>query len=148
MDVKKIEHEIIKEAKNEENILKDALKDLSHTEKTVVKTHKAATKADHSLEKSEKKEQSALGKVHEATHAHDIALSTVHKAQNDLEMTQTHHAKVQEALAGKKSQVDAAIKQNQVHTRERNDKIIALHGPGGGDEASRVIPQHSDSEPL
>jgi len=38
--VKKVENEIIKEAKNEEKVLKHTLKDLSHTEKAEVKTHK------------------------------------------------------------------------------------------------------------
>ena len=104
MDVKNIENEIMKEAKVEEKVLKHALKDLSVTEKAEAETYKvhslqvlvqyyllynnlqAVIKANISLEKSEKKEQSALGKVQEATHAHDIAVSSVHEAQNDLEV--------------------------------------------------------------
>jgi len=56
-------------------------------------------------------------------------------------MKKQHHDEVQRALEEKKSQVDAAMRENQLHTQERNNKIIALRGPGGGNEASRVIPQ-------
>jgi hypothetical protein len=40
MDPKKMEKAIKKEAKDEEKVLEDALKDLSHTEKAEVKSHK------------------------------------------------------------------------------------------------------------
>jgi len=52
-------------------------------------------------------------------------------------MTQRHHAKVQEALEGKKSQVDAAIKENQVHT------VSCIYANSGG---SSFMINRPDSE--
>ncbi|KAF8165119.1 hypothetical protein B0H34DRAFT_671044 [Crassisporium funariophilum] len=140
--IKKVEKEILKEAKHEEKSLKHAIKDLSHTQKAENHATKADNKAVHTLEKTEKKEQNALKSLHQATNQHDVALSGVHKAQNDAEAISINHVKMTQTLQEKQAQVDAAMKAHDEHTAARNAKLAALHGPAGGDEASRVIAQH------
>jgi len=84
--VKKIEKGIMKEAKNENQNLKQTIRDLSQSEKAEAKAQKAAIKAEQQLIKVEKYEQATLNALHKATHDHDIAATKMHSAETDLEV--------------------------------------------------------------
>ncbi|KAF8914134.1 hypothetical protein CPB84DRAFT_59257 [Gymnopilus junonius] len=139
--IKKVEHEIIKEAKDEEKNLKKAIKDLTQTEKDAKKANKGAVKAEQTLEKSEKKEQSALKDLYKAENAHDVAVSSVHQAQQNLELSTKRNTKVKEALQAKSAHVDEAMKANEEHTKSRNARLTALRGPAAANDAGRVVPE-------
>ncbi|KIK08432.1 hypothetical protein K443DRAFT_672451 [Laccaria amethystina LaAM-08-1] len=125
--VKKIEKGIMKEAKNEDQNLKQAIKDLSQTEKAETKAQKAAIKAEQQLMKLEKYEQSTLNALHKATHDHDIAATKTHSAETDLEMKRRQHQKLQRGVDEKKLRVENAMKVNEEHSKLRESKLAELH---------------------
>ncbi|PPQ66281.1 hypothetical protein CVT26_010965 [Gymnopilus dilepis] len=120
--IKKVEKEIVREAKDEERNLKRAVKDLSQTEKDVKKANKASTvKAEHDLEKSEKQEQTTLKNLFKAENIHDVAVSNVHRAQQNLELSNKHYGKMKETLKTKSTRVDEAMKANDENTKLEKD---------------------------
>ncbi|PPQ77300.1 hypothetical protein CVT25_010882 [Psilocybe cyanescens] len=138
--IKKIEQEIIKEAKNEEKSLKNAVKDLHHAEKDTNKAHKSAVKTEHALEKAEKKEQSTLKNLYRAENAHNVALGNVTHAQHEFELSTKKHSKMRQTLRAKATKVEEAMKANDEHTKSRNVRLTALQGPSAAEEAGRVVP--------
>lgn len=110
--VKKVEKEILTEAKNEEKHLKRAIKDLTHVEKNEnaaqkvlylvsaspsaalnIQTHntdryfmQTIFKADAALQNADKKEHRTLQDMYKAEHNHEIALSRAQEAQKELEV--------------------------------------------------------------
>ena len=148
---RRMEKEILREAKNEEKALHAAIKDASHVEKERARaervsrteapspyehseadtTVQATLKADHSVEKAETKEHKTMKNMHKATHDHDVAVSKLHQAQDDLEVSalslfqqkltflqeQTKNfSRIARAAAAKKAQVDAAVHEHEEQT--------------------------------
>ncbi|KAF9468792.1 hypothetical protein BDZ94DRAFT_1143210, partial [Collybia nuda] len=113
--LKKLEKEIVKEGKTEEDRVKHAMKELSSTEKAQTKTHKAVHKAEATLERAHKKELEATKAVNKATHSHDIAVTNLHGAEQDIELRKREDVKLQRDLDAKKAQVQAAIKEQHAH---------------------------------
>ncbi|KAF8192432.1 hypothetical protein BJ912DRAFT_1057804 [Pholiota molesta] len=133
--VNKAKKDIIREAKDEEHNIKDALKDLSRTEKAAHKASKQVVKADSKLEKAENLEQKSR-----SDHEHDVAIEQIQQAQTDFEKSNQRHAQLNYEKSDKAAQVNAAIELNDEHTKERNVKLNALRGPSAANEAGRVIP--------
>lgn len=165
--VKKIEKGIMKEAKNEDQNLKQAIKELSQTEKAEAKAQKAAIKAEQQLIKLEKYEQSTLNALHKATHDHDIAATKMHSGETDLEMKRKQHQKLQRGVDEKKLRVENAMKVNEEHSKLREGKLAELHGTpsrnvahgqgappeyrrvsGGYDASPRVAQTHYEGKDL
>ncbi|KAF9535053.1 hypothetical protein CPB83DRAFT_843394 [Crepidotus variabilis] len=137
--LKKVETSIIREAKQEEKNLKHVVKDLGTTEKGVNKAHKSADKAETMLSKAEKNEHQTLKNLNRAENNHDRAVANVHSAQNDMQMRTREFTKAQQVLESKKAQVEAAIKDHDNHTAQRNAKLAALRGPESNNEAAKVV---------
>lgn len=132
----------MKEAKNEDQNLKQAMKDLSQTEKAEAKAQKAAIKAEQQLVKLEKYEQSTLNALHKATHDHDIAATKMHSGETDLEMKRRQHQKLQRGVDEKKLGVENAMKANEEHSKLRESKLAELHG-----SPSRNVAQGQEGAP-
>ncbi|KAH9482891.1 hypothetical protein JR316_0004991 [Psilocybe cubensis] len=145
--IKKIEQEIVKEAKNEERSLKDVVKDLHRAEKDTNKAHKSAVKAEKALEKAEKREQKTLKNLYRAENAHNIALGHVTHTQHEFELATKKHTKMRELLQAKTTRVDEAMKANDEHTKTRNARLAALQGPSATEEAARVVPDPTSVPP-
>ncbi|TFK39029.1 hypothetical protein BDQ12DRAFT_722875 [Crucibulum laeve] len=126
--VRRMEKEIVREGRVEEKNLKHAIKDLSHLEKSETKAAKIADKAEHTLHKSEKKEQSTLNALNKATNKHDVAAANLHSAEQEAQVRQKQHEKLQADLERKKAVVDNAIKSHEAHVKEREAKLGSLHG--------------------
>ncbi|KAF9477874.1 hypothetical protein BDN70DRAFT_880642 [Pholiota conissans] len=124
--VKKVEKEILSEAKNEERRLKNAIEDLSQIEKAENKAQKAIVRADKALDKAEKKEQRTLKDLYRAEHTHGVALSNVRKAQKELEASTKMHSKMAEALREKAARVEQSMKVHDQNNAERNVKLDTL----------------------
>lgn len=99
----------------------------------VLNSFQATAKAEHLLEKAEKKEQSCLMNLHKAENAHNVALSNVTQAQSSYEVFQwlmieldhsphhnqasaRRHAKTRESLQKKTVRINEAIKANEEQT--------------------------------
>ncbi|KAF4619825.1 hypothetical protein D9613_005457 [Agrocybe pediades] len=144
--IKKVEQEIVREAKNEEKALKNAVKDLNHTEKDAHKAQKSAAKAEKIFENSEKREQKTLKDVYKAENTHNIAVSNIHQAQHNVEVKKQTLEHTNEALKAKAQRVEAAMKANDEHTKERNVRLNALRGPAASTEAGMVVPQSGEQD--
>ncbi|KAF8974718.1 hypothetical protein BDZ97DRAFT_1911875 [Flammula alnicola] len=132
--VKKVEKEVKKEAKHEEKSVKGVLKDLS-------KPRKRKAKHKSTLSKAQKKEQDALKEMYKAEQKHDIAVSNLRKAQQDLDLSTQSHGHLKETVQAKGARVEEAMKEQEEHTKVRNAKLNALHGPSAINETGRIIPE-------
>ncbi|KAJ3503862.1 hypothetical protein NLJ89_g8240 [Agrocybe chaxingu] len=138
--IRKVEKGILNEARHEEQNFKDTLKDLSKTAKMENKAHRAAIRAERALEKAEQHEQKTLKNIYKAEQAHDIAITNVHEARHELEMSTKNDGKFQRSVKMKRERVEDVIKANDENTKERNIKLTALRGPVGTSESGRVVP--------
>ncbi|KAF5388101.1 hypothetical protein D9615_000035 [Tricholomella constricta] len=130
--VKKLEKEIAQEGKTEHAHVHDVKKDLSAMEKAQLKAHKVAQKAESAISKMSKKETAATAAMHKATHDHDIAASHLHDAEKEAELKRQQDIKLQHELDAKKGNVEAAIKEQEMHDQAREAKLAELHGGASG----------------
>ncbi|PPQ77301.1 hypothetical protein CVT25_010883 [Psilocybe cyanescens] len=114
--VKKMEKEIMQEAKHEEKELKNATKDMDRTKKAERKAQKTMEKAERMLEKMVEKEKDALAGVHKAEHKHEIAVADLNKAKKDLQTSVEQHEQLKEALGTKSSRVEYAVNAKEENT--------------------------------
>ncbi|KAJ7237189.1 hypothetical protein B0H12DRAFT_1075646 [Mycena haematopus] len=120
-EIKKLEKQFAKEEKREATEVKDARKEVQSTEKQQAKALKAATKADHTIEKiimSESVAQKALDKaahtLNKAEHKHDALL----KYQEENKLTAD--------LEAKKAHAEEVLQAQHVHAEEHKTKIREL----------------------
>jgi len=128
--LKKVEKKIEKEAKAEEKHVQQVLKDLHSTEKSDANVTKAVGKAQNALVKTEKKEESTLKAASKAAYKHDLAVTELHKAENDLRLKQQQQGKIHHNLGEMKAQADEAQRQKEAHEQMRQSKLAELHSGG------------------
>ncbi|KAL0949835.1 hypothetical protein HGRIS_009870 [Hohenbuehelia grisea] len=124
--LKRMEKDLTKAGKVEENSVKHAMKDLAATEKSKTKAAKSADKAEHLLAKNQTKELKAAKAVNKATHSHDVALGNLQQVERNLKIKQQNDAKLAQELEMKKVRVEAAIKSQEVHNQEREEKLAHI----------------------
>jgi len=133
--LKKIEKKIEKEAKAEEKHVQQVIKDFHSAEKSDAKATKAVGKAQNYLVKAEKNEEGMLKAANKAEHKHDLAVTGLHKAENDLRLKQQQNAKIHHNLEMMKVQAEEAQRQKEAHEQTRQSKLTELRS-GGGDGAA------------
>ncbi|KAF8974723.1 hypothetical protein BDZ97DRAFT_2069576 [Flammula alnicola] len=139
--LKKVEKELKQEEKQEEKSVRVALKDLSKTEKQENKAQKAALKADVILGKVQTREQDALKGMYKAQQKHEIAVSNLHMAQHEADMSTQSDQRLKDVVQAKTASVEEAMDRQDEHARDRNAKLDALKRPPALSDPGRVIPE-------
>ena len=76
-----------------------------------------AVKAEHNLEKSEKQEQTTLKNLFKAENIHDVAVSNVHRAQQNLEVRPSLDLKL--SVEHLRAVIEQALRQNEGNTKNQ-----------------------------
>ncbi|QRW05297.1 hypothetical protein RhiLY_04296 [Ceratobasidium sp. AG-Ba] len=125
-DVKAIEKMLEREAKNDANALKHAMKDVQAAEKAEM-----TDKAVHAHEKAVRKEHDAAKALNKAQHAHESRVSDEQAALKTIEIKKQHQEKLvadvekkhllRRCKRGKRPMTSKAL---------RDQKIVQLHSHG------------------
>ncbi|TFK74461.1 hypothetical protein BDN72DRAFT_789288 [Pluteus cervinus] len=134
--IKRVETEIAKEGKAEENNLKHAVKDMSNIERAQTKALKAARKAEDTLAKTEKHEIATAKDLNKANYKHDVAITNVNAAQKDVQAKIQQHEKTSKDLGVKKAQVDDMMTLQKRHAEDRERRLSELRGQASGDQGN------------
>ncbi|KAK7061384.1 hypothetical protein R3P38DRAFT_3250767 [Favolaschia claudopus] len=129
--IKKLEKQLAKDAKREDESVKQALKDVQSTEKQKAKSQKAAEKADHALGKITKAETASQKALNKATHQHDAVIVDLRSAERDAEMMHQVDDKLTADLEAKKKHAAEALQSQLVHAEERQSKLRELREQAG-----------------
>ncbi|KAF7433497.1 hypothetical protein PC9H_005451 [Pleurotus ostreatus] len=121
--LKHMEKDLVKAGKTEESSVKHTMKDLKSLEKSTSKAAKSADKAEHHVAKNQDKELKTAKAVSKATHNHDVARDNLQKADRDLQLKQQHALKLEQELEARKIRVEAAVKSQEIHNQEREEKL-------------------------
>ncbi|KAF9452010.1 hypothetical protein P691DRAFT_756757 [Macrolepiota fuliginosa MF-IS2] len=126
--LRRMEKEIKKEAKAEEDAVKRELKNLSRMEKEARKAQKSACDADTTLSRRERYEHKTAKVMNSAIHEHDIATTKLQAAERDVKLAHDHRAKLIKELEVRKGAVESAIQKQAEHDRTREKKIAEMQG--------------------
>ncbi|KAG8700138.1 hypothetical protein FRC09_006150 [Ceratobasidium sp. 395] len=126
-DVKSIEKMLEREAKNDANALKHAVRDLEAAEKAEVKSEKMTDKSIHAHEKAVRKEHDAAKALNKAQHAHDARVADEQSALKTIEIKKQHQEKLVADVEKKKASLDAMQKRKETNDALRDQKIVQLH---------------------
>ncbi|KAJ9126289.1 hypothetical protein QFC24_002021 [Naganishia onofrii] len=150
--VKKEEKMLAKDAKHDDKLVKQALKDLAHTEKEEHRAQKAHDKALKDHAKVVEKEHKLSERVNAAVHQHDEAVSKENKLQHDIQAREQYHAKLEQEIAAKKKAVEQATQRHDLNNHQREDRhhvLEATHGaPGTTATSSTVHPNGINGQPY
>ncbi|GHJ89744.1 hypothetical protein NliqN6_6146 [Naganishia liquefaciens] len=142
--VKKEEKMLAKEAKHDDKLVKQALKDLEHTEKEEHRALKAHDKAVKEHAKAVEKEHKLAEQMNKVVHRHDEAVSKENKLAADIQARDQYHAKIEAELAAKKQAVEQATHRHHTNEAQREQRHAVLeHGhesttPAVGSTAART----------
>ncbi|KAG6840138.1 hypothetical protein C0991_008602 [Blastosporella zonata] len=124
--IKNLKKDITQEEKDEEADLQKAVKDMNLTMKSQKAAHKAALKADSTVQKLSKKETSAKLAAQKADNDQKVALTHLESAQREAQLKRDEDFKLQHQLQDKQTRVDAAMKEQRNHKRGRESRLQAL----------------------